>query len=82
VIDGTLFLRTGTTGGGGLDTFKSAERAIPLAAQILYFKASPQQLVAVDRVELDPDTRNLTVERLLADALIGPEPIPGPSASG
>jgi Calcineurin-like phosphoesterase len=79
VIDGTLFLRTGTTGGGGLDTFTSDERAIPLAAQILYFEGSPQQLVAVDRVELDPDTRNLTVERLLADALDGGEPIPGPS---
>jgi hypothetical protein len=37
--------------------------------------------VAVDLVELDPDTRDLTVDRELAGELLGEEPVPGPSPS-
>jgi Calcineurin-like phosphoesterase superfamily domain len=78
VIEDTLFLRVGTTGGGGLDTFAS-EEAIPLAAQILYFDQTSGALVAVDLVELDPVTRNLTIDRQLAADLAGEAPVPGPS---
>jgi predicted phosphodiesterase len=82
VIDGTLFLRTGTTGGGGLDTFRSEVKPYPLSAQILYFDGAPLGLVAVDLVELDPDTRNLSVERRLATDLMGGEPVPAPTPTG
>jgi predicted phosphodiesterase len=72
----TLFLRTGTTGGGGLDTF-TADQSIPLAARILYFDGLPAELVAHDRIELDPRTGDLTLDRQLA--LDPVEPAPGPS---
>jgi predicted MPP superfamily phosphohydrolase len=81
VNEGTMFLRTGSTGGGGLDTFRSDVRPYPLSAEILYFEGSSPELVAVDLVELDPDTRDLTVDRELASELLGEEPVPGPSPS-
>jgi predicted phosphodiesterase len=71
--DGTLFLRVGTTGGGGLDTFTGPE-AIPLSAQILYFDGDPLRLIALDVVTLDPITRDLSVNRHQAsDILERPE---------
>jgi predicted phosphodiesterase len=82
VIDGTIFLRTGSTGGGGLDTFRSEVKPYPLSAEILYFDGTPPALVAIDLVELDPDTRNLTVERRLASDLQGGEPVPAPTPTG
>lgn len=82
VIDGTIFLRTGSTGGGGLDTFRSEVKPYPLSAEILYFDGAPLRLVAIDLVELDPDTRNLTVERRLASDLQGGEPVPAPTPTG
>jgi predicted phosphodiesterase len=81
VHEGTLYLRTGSTGGGGLDTFRSDVRPYPLSAEILYFEGTSPELVAVDLVELDPDTRDLTVDRELAVDLLGEEPVPGPSPS-
>jgi hypothetical protein len=74
---GTLFLRSASTGGGGLDTF-TAEEAIPLGAQVLHFEGSPPRLVAFDRISLDPDTRDLTVDRELVEPAV---PVPGPSPS-
>lgn len=62
--DGTLFLRTGSTGGGGLDTFL-VDEPLPLAAEILYFEGIPARLVAVDRITLEPTTRELRAEREL-----------------
>jgi predicted phosphodiesterase len=82
LIDGTIFLRTGSTGGGGLDTFRSEVKPYPLSAEILYFEGTPPALVAIDLVELDPDTRNLTVERRLASDLQGGEPVPAPTPTG
>ncbi len=73
---GTLFLRVGTTGGGGLDTF-TADRSVPLGAQILYLEGSPPELIAYDRIELDPRTGSLTVDRQLAREPV--EPTPGPT---
>jgi predicted phosphodiesterase len=64
--EGTLRLRNGTTGGGLLDTFAS-NQPVPLAAQILYFAGTPARLYAVDRVSLDPDTREISVARELIE---------------
>ncbi|HEX2030972.1 MAG TPA: metallophosphoesterase family protein [Actinomycetota bacterium] len=75
---GTLFLRVGTTGGGGLDVFTEAA-PFPLAAQILYFEGEPPRLLAYDRIELDPTTRRLEVDRRLVGEAA--EPVPGPSPS-
>jgi predicted phosphodiesterase len=73
VRDGTLFLRTGSTGGGGLDTFL-VDEPLPLEAEILYFEGVPARLVAVDRITLEPTTRELRAEReLVAD--LGESPV-------
>ena len=84
VVDGTLFLRVGSTGAGGLDTFL-VDEPLPLAAQVLYFDGLPARLIAVDRITLEPTTRELRAEReLVADlseeigAAIGSKP-PAPS---
>jgi predicted phosphodiesterase len=75
VIDETLFLRVGSTGGGGLEGLAGET----LTAEILHFEGEPPALVAYDVVELDPDTGNLTVRRTLTTRLIeavGPSPAP------
>jgi predicted phosphodiesterase len=74
--EGTLFLRIGSTGGGGLDTFTSDLKPYPLSAEVLYFDATSHALVAIDLVELDPDTRDLTVDRKLASELVADGPVP------
>lgn len=86
VIEGTLFLRDGTTGGAGPISFTS-EGGIPLTAQILYFDPvtaeDGAQLVAWDVVEQDPGTGNLTVTRHLIEEEFGvlePSPEAGPGA--
>ena len=76
VEEGTILLRVGTTGAGGLDTF-TAPRAIPLSAQLLYFDGDPVELVAWDTVQLDPITQDLSVRRHLAGEVAGEmEPAP------
>ncbi|MGH2696094.1 MAG: metallophosphoesterase family protein, partial [Actinomycetota bacterium] len=70
VSEGTLFLRTGSTGGGGLDTFLIDE-PLPLAAEVLYFEGVPARLVAVDRITLEPTNRELRAERELVSDLGG-----------
>lgn len=72
---GTLFLRVGTTGGGGVDTF-IADQSVPLGAQILYFDGDPLGPVAYDWIELDPRTGSLTLDRRLVPEV---EPAPGPT---
>jgi len=64
VAEGTILLRVGSTGAGGLDTF-TAPQAIPLSAQLLYFDGDPVELVAWDTVQLDPITQDLSVRRNL-----------------
>jgi predicted phosphodiesterase len=76
--DGTLFLQTASAGGGGLETF-TAEESVPLAAEVLYLEGTPPRLVAVDRVTLDPEDRQLVVDRLLASSIGEPLPMPTPS---
>jgi hypothetical protein len=51
---------------------------IPLGAEILYFEGTPPELVAFDRVSLDPETRDITVDRQLVEPA---ESLPGPSPS-
>lgn len=64
VVEGTILLRVGSTGAGGLDTF-TAPQAVPLSAQLLYFDSDPVELVAWDVVQLDPITQELSVRRNL-----------------
>lgn len=80
VIDGTIFLRTGTTGGGGFDPY-SEGRATPLSAEILYFDGDPPRLLAVDTVLLNPETRDLQVRRALIETLLEGEPVPAPTTT-
>jgi predicted phosphodiesterase len=75
-IDDTLFLRVGSTGGGGLEGLAGET----LTAEILHFEGAPPTLVAYDVVDLDPDTGSLTVGRNLTNQLIqpvGPSPAAG-----
>jgi predicted phosphodiesterase len=74
-VDDTLFLRVGSTGGGGLEGLAEGT----LSAEILYFEGAPPALIAYDVVDLDPETGNLTVRRNLTTRLIqpvGPSPAP------
>jgi hypothetical protein len=49
---------------------------------VLYLEGTPLRLVAVDRVALDPRTRQLTVERRLAESIReeAGEPVVAPSS--
>lgn len=81
VMAGTLFLRTGTTGGSGFTVF-TQEGGIPLSAEILYFEpGTPPTLVAFDRITQSPESGNLSVERHLVAEEFGelrPQPSPSP----
>lgn len=62
VVNGTLFLRIGTTGGNGAGIFRGLD--IPFSAEILYFSQEPEdRLVAYDVIEQFPETGSLTVTR-------------------
>jgi predicted phosphodiesterase len=79
VIDGTLFLRVGTTGGSALTTFEPDVR-IPLTAEVLYFApGSPPNLIAYDVIEQSVKTGSLTVTRHTISDEYGeltPSPVP------
>jgi predicted phosphodiesterase len=83
VIDGTIYLEVGTTGGAGPTGF-TAEGGTPFSAQILYFRpalpGSPPRLIAWDLIRQFPENGNLTVERHLVDAELG-SPSPSPAAT-
>jgi predicted phosphodiesterase len=83
VVDGTLFLRVGTTGGAGPTGF-TAEGDIPFSAEVLYFRADEDggmRLVAWDVVTQFPQTGSLEIDRHLAsDVGLSPSPAtPTPS---
>lgn len=62
VVNGTLFLRIGTTGGSGAGVFRGLDT--PFSAQVLYFSGGPERdLLAYDVIEQMPDTGSLTVTR-------------------
>ncbi len=77
VVDGTLFLRIGSTGGAGANVFTQTG-GVPLSAEILHFQPGPPPvLVAYDLVAQSPETGSLTFERHLVQA----EPLPSPTPS-
>jgi predicted phosphodiesterase len=80
-IDGTVFLRIGSTGGSGASVFEQTE-GVPLEAQILYLEpGEPARLVAFDVIQQSPVTGSMTVTRHLAEEEFPAEatPAPGPS---
>ncbi len=86
VVDGTVFLRVGTTGGAGPTGF-TAEGDVPFSAEVLYFRPDEDgdgmQLVAWDVVTQFPETGSLEIERRLAsDVGVSPSPsLPGSPTS-
>jgi predicted phosphodiesterase len=83
VVDGTLFLRVGTTGGAGPTGF-TAEGDVPFSAEVLYFRdeGGDVRLVAWDVVTQFPETGSLEIVRHLAPAPaeVSPSPTtPSPS---
>jgi hypothetical protein len=85
VIDGTVFLRVGTSGGAGPTGF-TAEGDIPFSAEVLYFRQDDEGrmgLVAWDVVTQFPETGSLDIRRHLAsDVGVSPSPAtPTPSES-
>jgi predicted phosphodiesterase len=88
VVDETLFLRVGTTGGAGPTGF-TAEGDVPFSAEVLYFREDTDggmRLVAWDVVTQFPETGSLDIRRHLAsDVGVSPSPsiaTPTPSPSG
>jgi predicted phosphodiesterase len=83
VVDGTLYLRIGSTGGAGANVF-TTEAGVPLSAEILHFRPAHggelPALVGWDLVTEAPVTGNLTIERHTVEAT-AQEPAPGPSPS-
>jgi predicted phosphodiesterase len=76
-VDGTLFLRIGSTGGAGANVFTQTG-GVPLSAEILHFQPGPPPvLIAYDVVTQSPETGSLTFER----HLVQPEPFPSPTPS-
>ena len=89
VVHGTVALRAGTTGGAGPTGF-TAEGALPLSAEILYFEPpagpEPARLLAWDVVEQFPETGSLTVTRHVVarefgEPILTPPPTPPPAPS-
>lgn len=81
VIDGTLFLEVGTTGGAGPTGF-TAEGDDPFSAQVLYFRPGDDgsmRLVAWDIVTQFPETASLQIERHLPSEVLGTSPTSTPT---
>ncbi len=71
VVNGTLFLRIGTTGGSGAGIFRDLE-AVSFTAEILYFSiGETPELIAYDVVEQLPDTGSLTIRRITVSEAFG-----------
>ena len=80
VIDGTLFLEVGTTGGSGPTGF--TVEGDPFSAEVLYFRPGgdgTMRLVAWDVVLQFPETATLQIERHLASEFLSGSPTPTPS---
>jgi predicted MPP superfamily phosphohydrolase len=71
VVNGTLFLRIGTTGGSGAGIFRGLED-IPFSAEVLYFtREARPQLIAIDLIEQFPESGDLTVRRVTVAEAFG-----------
>ncbi|HEX6399112.1 MAG TPA: metallophosphoesterase, partial [Actinomycetota bacterium] len=78
VIEGTIYLEIGTTGGAGPTGFTS-EGDDPFAAEVLYFRPGADgamRLVAWDVVTQFPETASLQIERHLVSEVLEPSPSP------
>jgi hypothetical protein len=81
VVNGTLFLRIGTTGGSGAGIFRGLED-IPFTAEVLYFSDEEDpELIAYDVIEQLPDSGSLTVRRVtvseeFGELVLTPSPTP------
>jgi len=76
-VDGTLFLRIGSTGGAGANAF-TLTGGVPLSAEILHFQPGPSPvLVGYDVVTQSPETGSISFVR----HLVQPEPLPSPTPS-
>ena len=87
VVNGTIALQVGTTGGAGPTAF-TAEGDVPLSAQVLYLSRPsgplPARLLAWDVVEQDPASGSLTVTRHVVaqefgELVLTPPPSPSPT---
>jgi predicted MPP superfamily phosphohydrolase len=82
VVQGTLYLRVGSTGGAGGNVFTEIG-GIPLSAEVLYFsKERPHVLVAYDLIEQSPESGSLVVRRHVIEEEFGtlvPSPSPSPT---
>ena len=81
VVNGTLFLRIGTTGGSGAGIFRDLAD-IPFSAEVLYFSRGPDpELIAYDVITQLPESGSLTVQRFtvaveFGDLVLTPTPTP------
>jgi predicted phosphodiesterase len=84
VVDGTLFLQVGTTGGAGPTGF-TPEGDVPFSAEILYFRSSADgtnRLIAWDVVQELPATGSFSVQRHVVATDYGPiSPSPPPEVT-
>ena len=77
VDHGTLYLRTGSTGGSGFNVF-TEPGGIPLSAEVLYFAREPEpKLIAYDVIDQSPESGSLTVDRHVVEDEFG-ELVPSP----
>ena len=84
VIDGTIFLEVGTTGGAGPTGF-TEEGDDPFQAEVLYFRPDVDgrmQLVAWDVVTQFPQTSSLEIERHLPSEVLDAAETPTPTPTG
>ncbi|MGH2571895.1 MAG: metallophosphoesterase family protein [Actinomycetota bacterium] len=80
VVNGTLFLRVGSTGGAGANVF-TQEGGVPLSAEVLYFDRADLTLVAYDLIEQSPESGSLVVDRHLISEEFGSlTPTPSPAS--
>ncbi len=70
VLDGTLFLRVGSTGASGAGAFAEPD-GIPLSAQIFYFDRQTRNVSAYDVIQQFPESGNISLERHLISQEFG-----------
>jgi predicted phosphodiesterase len=88
VVNGSLYLRVGTTGASGAGIFRGLAD-IPFAAEVLYFSREAEpELLAYDVIEQEPDSGSLTVQRITVSEEYGelvltpsPTPVTGPTGA-
>jgi hypothetical protein len=83
-VNGSLYLRIGTTGASGAGIFRGLTE-IPFSAEVLYFsREESPELLAYDLIEQDPESGSLTVQRVTiseeyGELVLTPSPATGPT---